>query len=204
MKELTIMENEIKRVIKAEYNAIEKMFESLDYDNLNKVLEVIQDRKGKVIFLGVGKSGHICKKLAATFASTGTPSFFVHGTEACHGDLGMIEKDDIVILMSNSGSTKEVTQNINPIKNIGAVTIAFTSKEDSLLATSCDYKIIYPSLKEADELNLAPSVSSTLALVLGDALAIALSSSYHFTKEDFFKFHPNGALGESLKKELNK
>ena len=204
MKELINMENEIKRVIKVEYNAIEKMFESLDYSNLNKIIEIIKSRKGKVIFLGVGKSGHICKKLAATFASTGTPSFFVHATEACHGDLGMIEKNDIVILMSNSGSTKEVTQNINPIKNIGAVTIAFTSKEDSLLATSCDYKIIYPSLKEADELNLAPSVSSTLALVLGDALAIALSSSYHFTKEDFFKFHPNGALGESLKKELNK
>ena len=196
------MENEIKRVIEVENEAIIEMIDTLDYDNLYKVIDVIKNRTGKVIFLGVGKSGHICKKLAATFASTGTPSFFVHGTEACHGDLGMIEKNDIVILMSNSGTTKEVTQNIIPLRKIGATLIAFTSKEDSLLASSCDYKIIYPSLKEADRLNLAPSVSSTLALVLGDAIALALSKSYNFTKEDFFKFHPNGALGESLKKEL--
>ena len=131
-------------------------------------------------------------------------SFFVHGTEACHGDLGMIESNDIVILMSNSGSTKEVTQNIEPIKRIGATTIAFTSKEESKLAKECDYKIIYPSLKEADKLNLAPSVSSTLSLVLGDAIALTLSESYNFTKENFFRFHPNGALGESLKKEIEK
>ena len=202
MKVDKIMENEIKRVIEVENEAIIEMIDTLDYDNLYKVIDVIKNRTGKVIFLGVGKSGHICKKLAATFASTGTPSFFVHGTEACHGDLGMIEKNDIVILMSNSGTTKEVTQNIIPLRKIGATLIAFTSKEDSLLASSCDYKIIYPSLKEADRLNLAPSVSSTLALVLGDAIALALSKSYNFTKEDFFKFHPNGALGESLKKEL--
>ena len=202
MKVDKIMENEIKRVIEVENEAIIKMIDTLDYDNLYKVIDVIKNRTGKVVFLGVGKSGHICKKLAATFASTGTPSFFVHGTEACHGDLGMIERDDIVILMSNSGTTKEVTQNIIPLRKIGATLIAFTSKEDSLLASSCDYKIIYPSLKEADRLNLAPSVSSTLALVLGDAIALTLSTSYHFTKEDFFKYHPNGALGESLKKEL--
>ena len=202
MKVDKIMENEIKRVIEVENKAIIKMIDTLDYDNLYKVIDVIKNRTGKVVFLGVGKSGHICKKLAATFASTGTPSFFVHGTEACHGDLGMIERDDIVILMSNSGTTKEVTQNIIPLRKIGATLIAFTSKEDSLLASSCDYKIIYPSLKEADRLNLAPSVSSTLALVLGDAIALTLSTSYHFTKEDFFKYHPNGALGESLKKEL--
>lgn len=202
MKVDKIMENEIKRVIEVENEAIIKMIDALDYDNLYKIVEVIKNRTGKVVFLGVGKSGHICKKLAATFASTGTPSFYVHGTEACHGDLGMIEKNDIVILMSNSGTTKEVTQNIIPLRKIGATLIAFTSKEDSLLASSCDYKIIYPSLKEADRLNLAPSVSSTLALVLGDAIALTLSRSYHFTKEDFFKYHPNGALGESLKKEL--
>lgn len=198
------MNNEMEKVIKQEYDAIGVMFKSLDYDNLYKVTDVIKKRKGKVIFLGVGKSGHIAEKLAATFSSTGTPSFFVHGTEACHGDLGMIEKNDIVILISNSGTTKEVVQNIKPLRNIGCTLIAFTSKKDSILATSCDYQIIYPSLKEADKLNLAPSVSSTLALVLGDAIALTLSDSYNFTREDFFKFHPNGALGESLKKELDK
>lgn len=195
-------QDEIKRVIDEEYNGVKTMLDDLNYEELNQVLSVIKNTKGKVIFLGVGKSGHICKKLAATFSSTGTPSFFVHGTEACHGDLGMIEKDDVVILMSNSGTTKEVVQNIEPIKNIGAITIAFTSNPLSYLAINSDYKIIYPHLKEADKLNLAPTVSSTLALVLGDALAIALSTSKEFKKEDFFKFHPNGALGEKLKKEM--
>lgn len=196
--------NEIKRVMSEERDAISTMIDNLDYKNIDEIVNILKNRKGKIIFLGVGKSGHICKKLAATFSSTGTPSFFVHGTEACHGDLGMIESNDIVILMSNSGSTKEVTQNIEPIKRIGATTIAFTSKEESKLAKECDYKIIYPSLKEADKLNLAPSVSSTLSLVLGDAIALTLSESYNFTKENFFRFHPNGALGESLKKEIEK
>ena len=196
--------NEIKRVMSEERDAISTMIDNLDYKNIDEIVNILKNRKGKIIFLGVGKSGHICKKLAATFSSTGTPSFFVHGTEACHGDLGMIESNDIVILMSNSGSTKEVTQNIEPIKRIGATTIAFTSKEESKLAKVCDYKIIYPSLKEADKLNLAPSVSSTLSLVLGDAIALTLSESYNFTKENFFRFHPNGALGESLKKEIEK
>ena len=196
--------NEIKRVMSEERDAISTMIDNLDYKNIDEIVNILKNRKGKIIFLGVGKSGHICKKLAATFSSTGTPSFFVHGTEACHGDLGMIESNDIVILMSNSGSTKEVTQNIEPIKRIGATTIAFTSKEESKLAKECDYKIIYPSLKEADKLNLAPSVSSTLCLVLGDAIALTLSESYNFTKENFFRFHPNGALGESLKKEIEK
>ncbi len=196
--------NEIKRIMSEERDAISTMIDNLDYKNIDEIVNILKNRKGKIIFLGVGKSGHICKKLAATFSSTGTPSFFVHGTEACHGDLGMIESNDIVILMSNSGSTKEVTQNIEPIKRIGATTIAFTSKEESKLAKECDYKIIYPSLKEADKLNLAPSVSSTLSLVLGDAIALTLSESYNFTKENFFRFHPNGALGESLKKEIEK
>lgn len=193
---------ELNKVISSEYNAIELMKENLDYETLDKVVELLSKCEGKVIFLAVGKSGHISKKLAATFASTGTPSFFVHGTEACHGDLGMIEAKDIVILMSNSGTTKEVVQNIAPIKRIGATTIAFTSKKESILAKECDYQIIYRCDKEADELNLAPTVSSTLALVLGDAIACALSKKKSFTRMDFFKYHPNGALGESLKKEM--
>ena len=191
----------IKEAIISERNAIEEMERSLDYDNLENICQLINNCQGKMIFLGVGKSGHVCKKLAATFSSTGTPSFFVHGTEACHGDLGMIEKKDIVILMSNSGTTKEVTQNIRPLRNIGCKTIGFTSKKDSYLAKNTDYQLIYHFEKEADHLGLAPTVSSTLALVLGDAIACALSKSYEFKKEDFFKFHPNGALGEALSKE---
>ena len=192
----------IKEAIISERNAIEEMERSLDYDNLENICQLINNCQGKLIFLGVGKSGHVCKKLAATFSSTGTPSFFVHGTEACHGDLGMIEQRDTVILISNSGSTKEVTQNIEPLRKIGATLIAFTSKKDSVLAKSCDYQIIYPSLSEADHLNLAPTVSSTLTLVLGDAIGCAISKDKDFTRSDFYKYHPNGALGESLKKEV--
>lgn len=197
-----MFKEDIKKVINDEANAIRYMEENLDYEMLNKVVDLLKNRKGKVIFLGVGKSGHIAKKLAATFSSTGTPSFFVHGTEACHGDLGMIEEKDIVILISNSGSTKEVVQNIAPLRKIGATLIGFTSKSDSILATQTDLQIIYKYEKEADRLNLAPTVSSTLTLVLGDALAIALSNSYNFKREDFFKYHPNGALGEALRKEI--
>ena len=192
---------DLENVINKEYDAISIMKSNLDYEEIEKVINAIKNTKGKVVFLGVGKSGHICEKLAATFSSTGTPSFFVHGTEACHGDLGMITKDDIVILLSNSGATKEVTQNINPLRNIGCKTIGFTSKKDSYLAKNTDYQLIYHFEKEADHLGLAPTVSSTLALVLGDAIACALSKSYDFKKEDFFKFHPNGALGEALSKE---
>ena len=151
--------------------------------------------------MGVGKSAHIGKKLAATFASLGVPSFFVHSTEAMHGDLGMIESKDIAILISNSGNTQEVVQNVEPLKRNGVTTVAFTSGKESKLAKCCDYLLAYPKLNEADELNLAPTVSSTLTLVLGDAIACELSARKGFQREDFYKYHPNGALGEMLKKE---
>lgn len=192
--------NQLKHYIEEEKKGIETLLSSLD-EKVIKAASLIEKCEGKVIFLAVGKSAHIGRKLAATFSSTGTPSFFVHGTEACHGDLGMIEKKDVVILISNSGSTKEVTQNIAPIKAIGAKTIAFTSKETSPLAEGCDEVILIPSLKEADALNLAPTTSSTMTLVLGDAIACALSESKGFTRKDFYGFHPNGALGASLQKE---
>ena len=193
------MVNTMREVMTTEMKAIETMIAEMD-GKYDKVLEVLANCKGKVVFMGVGKSGHIGEKLAATFASTGTPSFFVHSTEACHGDMGMIEERDIAILISNSGTTKEVVQDIWSLNQIGCTKIAFTSNPESELAKSCDYQIIYPKLKEADHLNLAPTVSSTLTLVLGDALACALSKYKNFKKEDFFKFHPNGALGEKLKK----
>lgn len=120
--------------------------------------------KGKLVFMGVGKSGHIGEKLAATFASLGIPAFYVHSTEAMHGDLGMIEPQDIAVLISNSGNTQEVVQNVEPLKRNGVTTVAFTSGRDSKLAAACDYRIYYPKCREADALNLAPTVSSTLAL----------------------------------------
>ncbi len=183
-----------------ERDAITQMIEecSTQYDD---ILNLFANCKGKLAFMGVGKSGHIGKKLAATFASLGLPAFFVHSTEAMHGDLGMIEPSDIAILISNSGNTQEVVQNIKPLKNNGVTTVAFTSGKESLLAQQCDYLLLYPKLAEADNLNLAPTVSSTLTLVLGDAIACELSSRKNFKREDFYKYHPNGALGAMLAKE---
>lgn len=196
--------SELLRIIDKEKNAIDLMSKQLNWKELDEVIHLIRNRKGKIIFLGVGKSGHIAEKLAATFSSTGTPSFFVHATESCHGDLGMIEPKDIVILCSNSGSTQEVVQNLEPLYKINCDFVCFTSKRESKLAKSCKYKIIYPDLPEADSNNLAPSVSTTMQLVLGDAIGLALSKSYRFTRQDFYKFHPNGALGAALRKENNK
>jgi len=190
----------IKDYMIKERDAINELINfDFDYEN---VLSVLENCSGKLVFMGVGKSAHIGKKLAATFASLGIPSFFVHSTEAMHGDLGMIESKDIAILISNSGNTSEVVQNVLPLKNNGVTTVAFTSGKDSKLANLCDHLILFPKLKEADELNLAPTSSTTITLVLGDAIACELSKRKGFTRANFYSFHPNGALGESLKKEI--
>lgn len=147
------------------------------------------------MFIGVGKSGIIAKKLAATFASTGTPSFFVHGTEALHGDLGMIAREDVVILLSNSGETAEILATLPSLKKMGNFLVALTRSHRSSLATQCDLSVEIPVKNEADALGLAPSSSSTAVLVVGDALALALSEMKQFTQADFGLFHPGGALG---------
>lgn len=183
-----------------ERDAITQMIEQC-VNQYDEILNLFSSCKGKLVFMGVGKSAHIGKKLAATFASLGVPSFFVHSTEAMHGDLGMLEPKDIAILISNSGNTQEVVQNVEPLKRNGVTTVAFTSGKESKLAKGCDYLLAYPKLNEADGLNLAPTVSSTLTLVLGDAIACELSARKELKREDFYKYHPNGALGEMLKKE---
>lgn len=190
----------LKTVMKKERDAITQMMNDAN-EKYDVILNLFESCQGKLVFMGVGKSAHIGKKLAATFSSLGISAFFVHSTEAMHGDLGMIESKDIAILISNSGNTQEVVQNIEPLRRNGVTTVAFTSGEDSKLAQGCDYLLSYPKLAEADALNLAPTVSSTLTLVLGDAIACELSSRKNFCREDFYKFHPNGALGEMLKKE---
>lgn len=187
-------------VMKAERDAISQMIEETK-NQYDEVLRVLTECKGKLVFMGVGKSGHIAEKLAATFASLGIPSFFVHSTEAMHGDLGMIEKGDIAILISHSGNTEEVVQNIYPLRRNGIYTVAFTSGRNSRLAEGCDYCIFYPEREEADFLHLAPTVSSTLTLVLGDAIACELSVRKNFTRESFHKVHPNGSLGKLLSEE---
>ncbi len=190
----------VKLSINTELEAIKELVahNEVDYET---ICDVLMQCKGKVVFMGVGKSGHIGKKLAATFASTGTPSFFVHSTEAVHGDLGMIQPQDVVILISNSGNTKEVLSNLPTLKIIGCPTIAFTSNPSSDLAKACDYCLAYPKHEEADALKLAPTSSSTLTLVLGDAIACALSDAKGFNRKDFHLYHPAGSLGKQLNEE---
>jgi arabinose-5-phosphate isomerase len=190
----------IKKVMQDEIEATKNVCEELD-ENYEVAIDLMHKCKGKVIFTGVGKSGHIGKKLAATFSSTGTSSFFVHSTEALHGDLGMIEPEDVVIAISNSGETKEVLSIIPSINYIGSKIISITGNRESTLAKQSDVSLEAKVLHEADPLNLAPTSSSTVVLVLGDALAITLSQIKGFKKEDFAVFHPGGSLGKQLLQE---
>lgn len=186
-----------KNAINCELDHIRKMVDYID-ENFIRVVNLIIKSKGKVILIGLGKSGHIGKKIAASMASTGTPSFFIHGDEALHGDLGMIEKKDTVIALSNSGETREILNCIPILKKIGCKVISITSDPDSTLAKNSDVHISIGRLKEADHLNLAPTTSSTATLVLGDALAVTLSYLKSFRREDFALYHPGGCLGKNL------
>lgn len=192
--------NDVLEAITCEQQAIERLKQDVD-TSISDVIRCIDDCKGKVIFMGIGKSGHIAEKLAATYASLGIPSFFVHVSEAVHGDLGMIGKEDVVILLSNSGNTSEVVNTIPYIHNLCENTIAFTSNPDSLMAQACKYCLCYPKVKEADVNQLAPTCSTTQALVLGDAIACAIAKNRTFTKQNFHKFHPGGSLGKQLESE---
>lgn len=189
----------LREVMSEEASATQKLSESVTED-FEKVVRLILQTEGKVIISGVGKSGLIGQKMAATFASTGTPAFFIHSTESLHGDLGMIEEKDIVILISNSGETSEVLSMIPSLNKIKCKKIAITSKLDSSLAQSCDYLLSYNYDTEADHLNLAPTTSAMLTLIIGDALAVTVSKLKEFEKEEFHLFHPGGNLGSQLSK----
>lgn len=167
-----------------------------------KAVELLASCEGKVIITGIGKSGHIGKKIAASLASTGTPSFFVHSAEAVHGDSGMIEQRDVVILLSNSGETGEVLNALAIVSKIGAKRIAITKNANSTLAVQSDVALTYAFEKEADHLGLAPTTSALLQLAIGDALAVALCEHKGFSKEDFLFYHPGGSLGNQLKAEV--
>ena len=160
--------------------------------------EIILACCGRIVVLGMGKSGHIAGKIAATLASTGTPAFFVHPAEASHGDLGMITGDDVVLVLSNSGETDEVKQIIPVLKRLGVSIIAMTGKPASTLATHADVNINVEVSSEACPLGLAPTSSTTAALVMGDALAVSLLETRGFTAEDFARSHPAGQLGRRL------
>ncbi len=161
-------------------------------------VQIILAAPGRVVVTGIGKSGHVGRKLAATLASTGTPAFFVHPAEASHGDMGMIAADDVVIALSNSGEVAEVNALLTPIKRVGAKIIAITGNEQSTLATEADVTLNAGVAEEACPLGLAPTASTAAAMALGDALAMALLEARGFTAEDFARSHPGGSLGRRL------
>lgn len=188
---------EAKKVFDKEIEALEKTKNALDGD-FETILNLILDCKGKLILTGMGKPGHIATKMSATFASLGIPSFFMHPGEAMHGDLGMVEKKDVVMLMSYSGESEEVTRLMPVLKEIGCTTIAVTGKPNSTLAQDCQYHFFFPEFEEACYLHLAPTSSTTSLLVLGDALAVVASRAINYTRDDFGLHHPAGALGKKL------
>ena len=186
-----------QRTIRLEIEAVQELLPRIDADFV-KACELILNCKGRVVVVGMGKSGHIGNKIAATLASTGTTSFFVHPAEASHGDMGMITRDDIVLALSNSGSTAEIVTLLPLIKRLGIRLISMTGNPDSPLAKAAEVNLDARVSQEACPLNLAPTSSTTASLVLGDALAIALLEARGFTAEDFAFSHPGGALGRRL------
>ncbi|WP_105167247.1 KpsF/GutQ family sugar-phosphate isomerase [Pseudoalteromonas sp. T1lg23B] len=186
-----------QRVIKIEQQAITEIGQYIDA-HFARACQAIFDCQGRTIVIGMGKSGHIGNKIAATFASTGTPAFFVHPGEASHGDLGMITKQDVVLLISNSGETSEVLNIIPVIKRIGAKIIAMTGNPHSSMAKLSDVHLNIAISQEACPLGLAPTASTTATLVMGDALAVALLEAKGFTADDFALSHPGGSLGKRL------
>lgn len=188
----------IKRTIELERDAVAELLTRLDESALNKACELLLACTGRIIITGMGKSGHIGNKIAATLASTGSPSFFVHPGEAAHGDMGMITADDVVIALSNSGESGEVTTLLPLLKRLHVPLIAFTGNDDSTLAKDADSHLNVGVSAEACPLDLAPTSSTTVALVMGDALAIALLEARGFTAEQFAFSHPGGSLGRRL------
>jgi arabinose-5-phosphate isomerase len=186
---LSVIEIESKAVMNLR-NQIQSDFENL----CSNILQI----KGKLILMGIGKSGHIAQKISATLSSTGTSSFFIHPTEAAHGDLGMINKKDAILILSNSGETKEIIEILPALKRSTANIFTLTNNDQSTIAKAGKINLVINAEEEACPLNLAPTSSTTIALVFGDALAIALLDERGFSKDDFAKSHPAGQLGKKL------
>jgi len=184
-------------VIQTELNEIQQLLTRLD-DSFTTACQLMLECSGRIVVIGMGKSGHIGSKIAATLASTGSPAFFVHPGEASHGDLGMITKNDVVLAISNSGETDEIITIVPLIKRLGVALIALTGNPKSYIATQANVNLDVSVSKEACPLGLAPTSSTTVALVMGDALAIALLDTRGFTADDFALSHPGGRLGKRL------
>ena len=196
MVEINIIE-EGKKLFDTEIEAMELVKNTLD-ERFVDIVKLICECSGKVVVTGMGKPGHIGTKIAATMASLGTPSFFLHPAEAQHGDLGMLRSEDIVIAISFSGESEEVTKLIPSLKLIGAKLVGVSGNENSTLIKHSDYSFVFPPFKEACAMNLAPTSSTTVALAFGDALAVCASKIYGFNEQNFALFHPAGSLGKKL------
>ena len=193
----------IREKILAEADALVRVADQMD-ETCFSAVELIVNCKGRVILTGLGKTGHIGKKIAASMASLGIPAFFVHSDESLHGDMGMITKNDVVIMISNSGKSEEIVKMLAPLKVIGPKTISITKNLKSPLAEGTDISILCDAGEEVDSLGLAPTTSTTAVLAVGDALAIVASHLKGFKKSDFALSHPGGALGQQLLSELEK
>ena len=186
-----------REVLEIEAKAVSDLIDRLD-QSFSRAVEMILGCRGRVVVSGIGKSGHVARKIASTLASTGTPAFFVHPAEASHGDLGMISRDDVFLALSNSGETDEVLAIVPLLKRQGAKLIAMTGQPASVLGREADVHLYAGAAKEACPLNLAPTASTTAALALGDALAVALMQARGFTRDEFAASHPGGTLGRKL------
>ena len=189
--------NSALRVIEIESKAVKSLRNQIQSNFDNLCLKIL-DTKGKLILMGIGKSGHIAQKISATLSSTGTSSFFIHPTEAAHGDLGMISKKDAILILSNSGETKEIIEILPALKRSTANIFTLTNNNQSTIAKAGKINLVINADEEACPLDLAPTSSTTIALVFGDALAIALLEARGFSKNDFAKSHPAGQLGKKL------
>ena len=186
-----------RKVLQTEAAAILALVDRLD-DRFDRAIRILLDCRGRVIVTGMGKSGIICRKIAATLSSTGTPAFFLHPAEAIHGDLGVIQADDVVVALSNSGETEEIVRLLETIKRLGARLITITGNCASTLAEASDVALDCHVSEEACPMNLVPTASTTAALALGDALAMTLLVAKGFREEDFASLHPAGRLGKRL------
>ena len=186
-----------KEIFDEEIRELEKLKNSID-DSFDEVIDALYHCQGKVVMMGIGKTGIIAHKMAASFASTGTPSIFVNAAEAVHGDLGMINANDIAILVSNSGSTNEILNIIDPLHRLGCKIVAMTGNMDSPLAKRANYALSIHVDEEACPLGIAPTTSTTATLLMGDALMVCLMEMRRFKAEDFALYHPGGALGRKL------
>ena len=186
-----------RRVIRTEAAALNTLADTLD-SSFRAAIDILLNARGRVIVTGIGKSGHIAHKIAATLASTGTPAQFVHPAEASHGDLGMVTSDDVVLAISNSGEAPELANMVAYSRRFAIPLVGITSRADSSLGAQCDVTVLLPKLAEACGTGIVPTTSTTMTLALGDAMAVALMEHRAFTPEHFREFHPGGKLGARL------